>query len=150
RIGSGVAERLKPFGVRAIYHDLITLPPARAKELGVEKVPLDRLLTESDIVTLHVPLTPATRAMIGAAELARMKPTAFLVNTARGGIAEEAALVAALQSGRIAGAALDVFEDEPPAQGHPLFALPNVVLTPHVAVGTRDAFLKKMRQVFDN
>lgn len=150
RIGTGVAERLKSFGVRVIYHDIVELPEARRAALDVTRVGLAELLAASDIVTLHVPLTPLTRDMIGAAQLAAMKKTAFLVNTARGGIANEAALVAALQSGRIAGAALDVFDPEPPPKDHPLFALPNVVLTPHVAVGTRDAFGKKMQQVFDN
>jgi len=150
RIGTGLAGRLRAFGVRAIYHDLITLSDERHRELAVTKMPLDRLLAEADIVTLHVPLTSQTRHLIDAAALRRMKPTAFLINTARGGVVDEKALVEALTTGRIMGAALDVFEREPPGTGHPLFALPNVVLTPHVAAGTRDAFETKMRSVFEN
>ncbi|MCC7046029.1 MAG: 2-hydroxyacid dehydrogenase [Alphaproteobacteria bacterium] len=150
RIGTGLAERLKPFGVRAIYHEIIDIPQARRQELGITQVPLDRLLAESDIVTVHVPLTASTRRMIDAEALARMKPTAFLINAARGGIVDEQALVAALRDGRIAGAALDVFEQEPSGPDHPLYAFPNVVLTPHVAAGTRDAFGKKMAFAFQN
>lgn len=150
RIGSALALLLKPFGVRVLYHDLITLPDARARELGVTGVPLDRLLAESDVVSVHVPLTPLTRDLIDARALARMKPSALLVNTARGGIVNEAALHAALTNGRLNAAALDVFEHEPPAAGHPLFALPNVFVTPHVSAGTRDAFVTKLDFVFRN
>lgn len=150
RIGTGLAARLKPFGVRVLYHDIVEIPQDRRRELAITPVPLDRLLADSDIVTLHVPLTPQTRHMIDTRALARMKRTAFLVNTARGGIVDEQALVAALGEGRIAGAALDVFEREPSGPGHPLYAFPNVVLTPHVAAGTRDAFATKMDFVFRN
>lgn len=150
RIGSAVAALLKPFDVKICYHDLITLPEAQAKALGVTKAPLDHLLGESDIVTIHVPLTPLTRDLIDAKALARMKRTALLVNTARGGIVNEPALVAALKSGRLNGAALDVFEHEPPTKDHPIFALPNVIVTPHVSAGTRDAFVTKLDFVFRN
>lgn len=150
RIGTAVAELLRPFGVKIYYHDLITLSEARAKELGVAKAPLEHLLAQSDIVTIHVPLTPLTRDLIDAKALARMKPTALLVNTARGGIVNEDALVAALKAGRINGAALDVFDHEPPAKDHPIFAFPNVIVTPHVSAGTRDAFVTKLDFVFRN
>jgi phosphoglycerate dehydrogenase-like enzyme len=97
-----------------------------------------------------VPLTTQTRHMIDAAALAKMKPAAFLINVARGGIVDETALLDALRHERLMGAGLDVFEQEPPAAGNPLYSLPNVVLTPHVAAGTRDAFQTKMRFIFEN
>lgn len=150
RIGTGLAARLKPFGVKAIYHEIIDIPQARRQELGITQVPFERLLAESDIVTIHVPLTAATRHMLDARALGRMKKTAFLINTARGGLVDEQALVAALKERRIAGAALDVFEQEPSGPDHPLYAFPNVVLTPHVAAGTRDAFATKMGFIFQN
>lgn len=150
RIGIGLAARLRTFGVKVIYHDLITLPDQQHAALAATKVSLACLLAESDIVTLHVPLTTQTRHMIDAVALAQMKPTAFLINAARGGIVDEVALLNALRHGRLMGAGLDVYEQEPPAASNPLFALPSVVLTPHVAAGTRDAFQTKMRFVFEN
>jgi D-3-phosphoglycerate dehydrogenase len=105
----------------------------RELELQTKFVPLDRLLSESDIVTLHVPLTPATKHMIGCRELSIMKPTAVLINTSRGAVVDESALIDALCNKRIAGAALDVFEKEPLSADHPLLKVPNLVLTPHIA-----------------
>jgi phosphoglycerate dehydrogenase-like enzyme len=105
----------------------------RAKALGLKFVDLNTLLSESDIVTLHIPLTPETEHMIGARELARMRPTAILINTARGKIVDESALVKTLREGRIAGAGLDVFEKEPLPMDSPLLDLDNVLLTPHIA-----------------
>ncbi len=107
--------------------------PEKEKALGVKFGNLDTLLRESDIVTLHVPLTPETEHMIGERELAKMKPTAILINTARGKIVDEAALIDALRSRRIAGAGLDVFEEEPLPMNSPLLELDNVLLTPHIA-----------------
>jgi D-3-phosphoglycerate dehydrogenase len=107
--------------------------PERAKALGIKFVDLDTLLSESDIVTLHVPLTPQTEHMIGAQELAKMKPTAILINTARGKVVDEAALIEALKEKKIAGAGLDVFEKEPLSMDSPLLEMHNVVLTPHIA-----------------
>jgi phosphoglycerate dehydrogenase-like enzyme len=145
RIAQAVAERLRAFGTRGIFCD-----PNVSACGGLEKRTLDELLSEADIVTLHVPLSHDTRHMLGAAQLACMKRGTYIVNTARGGLIDEQALVAALQSGHLAGAALDVFESEPVAAGHPLATLRNVVLTPHIAAGTRDALRAKMRALFAN
>ena len=145
RIAQAVVERLRGFGTRGVFHD-----PALERFGGVEKVSLDALLERSDIVSLHLPLTAQTRHLIGAASLARMKRGAYLVNTARGGLVDEKALVSALESGHLAGAALDVFETEPVGAGHPLARFRNVVLTPHISAGTRDALSTKMKALFAN
>ncbi|MDF3059951.1 MAG: hypothetical protein K0S06_60 [Microvirga sp.] len=150
RIGRAVAERLKPFGVKLIYFDPAGVPPEVERALSIERRSFEALLAEADILTLHLPLTAPTRRVIDAAALARMKPGAYLVNTSRGGLVDEPALVSALKEGRLAGAALDVFDPEPPEIHNPLYAMSNVVLTPHVSAGTRDAFMEKMRFVFDN
>ena len=110
-----------------------------AAEHRVRLVELPDLLTRSDFVTLHVPLTNATRGLLGSAQLATMKPTAVLVNTARGGLVDEAALADALTAGRLAGAAVDVFADEPLPPDSPLRMAPNTVLTPHLGASTREA-----------
>jgi phosphoglycerate dehydrogenase-like enzyme len=145
RIAQAVAERLAPFCTRGVFFD-----PEVAAHAGLSRVELPQLLAESDVVTLHLPLTPQTRHLMSRENLARMKPGAYLVNTARGGLVDEAALLEALKAGRLAGAALDVFEEEPVRAGHPLAALPNVVLTPHISAGTRDALATKMKAIFDN
>jgi phosphoglycerate dehydrogenase-like enzyme len=150
RIGRAVAERLRPFEVTVIYFDPIALPPDVEATIGVSRRTFDALLAEADIVSLHLPLTPETRRIVDAGTLARMKPGAYLVNTARGGLVDETALAAALCEGRLAGAALDVFDPEPPLAAHPLYAMPNVVLTPHISAGTRDAFIEKLGFVFGN
>ena len=135
RIGKAVARRARGFSMRVLYHDIIRLTPLLEQDLGVQFVDRATLLQEADFVSLHVPLTPETHHLIGARELAMLKPTAFLINAARGKCVDEAALVEALESKRLAGAGLDVFEDEPHV--HPaLFSLPNVVLTPHVGSAT--------------
>ena len=151
RIGQAVAARLRAFGCRAIYHDA-ALPqdPARDEALAARSVGFDELLRRSDVLSLHVPLTAATRGLIGREALAAMKPDAILVNTARGGIVDEDALAVALAGGRLAAAGLDVFAREPPDPAHPLFALRNVVVTPHIAAGTRDALTTKMHAAFAN
>jgi phosphoglycerate dehydrogenase-like enzyme len=145
RIARAVARRLAGFDVRGLFFD-----PQVDAHPGIERAPLERVLEQSDVVTLHVPLTPQTRHMIGREQIARMKRGAYLVNTARGGLIDEAALVEALRSGHLAGAALDVFEQEPMPAAHPLYELRNVVLTPHISAGTRDALATKMSALFAN
>jgi phosphoglycerate dehydrogenase-like enzyme len=138
RIGArlaGICSRA--FDMRVLAYDPY-ITPERATELGVEMRDLPDLLAEADFVSVHTPLTPSTRGLIGAPELAGMKRTAYLVNCARGGIVDEAALAEALEASWIAGAGLDVFEKEPPDLGHPLYQLPNLVVTPHVAGGSQD------------
>jgi glyoxylate reductase len=135
RIGREVARRARGFRMRLLYHNRQRHPDAEA-ELGASYVDLPTLLAEADFVSLHVPASPETRHLIGAAELARMKPTAYLINAARGSVVDEAALVAALRGGQIAGAGLDVFDPEPIAADHPLLALDNCVLMPHVGAAT--------------
>jgi phosphoglycerate dehydrogenase-like enzyme len=126
-IGRIVAERLRGFDVRVVVAD-----PVDPRDAAVEPMSLDALLAASDVVSLHVPLLPTTRSLIGARELALMPPGAILVNTARGPVVDEEALVDALESGRLRAAALDVFADEPPLASR-LLGLPNVVLSPHIA-----------------
>ena len=136
-IGSIVADRARGLRMKVIAYDPF-LSPERALDLGVEKVDLDALYRRSDFITLHVPATEATRNMIDAAAMAKMKPGVRLVNCARGGLIVEADLMAALESGQVAGAALDVFAEEP-ARDNPLFNLPNVVCTPHLGASTTEA-----------
>ena len=127
-----VAQRAAPFGFRIVTHDPY-IPPDAAQGTGVSLVSLEELLSTSDIVSLHVFLSPETRKMINAERLALMKPDAYLVNTSRGPVVDEEALVAALRAGKLAGAALDVFEKEPLAADSPLIGMDNVVLAPHLA-----------------
>lgn len=131
RLGTMVAGYGKAFGCDVIAWSR-NLTEARAAEAGAKRVEKDELFQRADIVTIHVPLNEASRGLIGAAELARMKPSAYLVNTSRGPIVEEAALLAALKGRRIAGAAVDVYDREPVPKDHPFFELDNVVLTPHL------------------
>ena len=131
RIGRAVARRARGFSMRTLYWGPRRIPEVDERELDLVYVSLDRLLAESDFVSVHAPLTPETVHLIGARELALMKPGAFLVNTARGPIVDEQALVEALAKARIAGAALDVFEREPQVEAR-LLAMSNVVLTPHL------------------
>ena len=135
RIGGAVARRARAFDMRVLYTDAVALPADVERELGATRVELDELLAEADFVSLHVPLAPDTRHLVGAEQLARMKPTAVLVNTSRGPVVDEAALAAALRDGAIFAAGLDVYEREP--EVHPdLLALDNVVLAPHLARGS--------------
>ena len=137
RIGALIAERLKGFGVELIAYDPY-VTAARAQQLGVQLVQLDELIERSDFLTIHMPRTPETVGMIGAEQLKAMKKTAYVVNVARGGLVDEEALMAALESGEIAGAALDVFVSEPPADTR-LVGLPNVNVTPHLGASTDEA-----------
>ena len=150
RIGKQVAQRLIGFETETLYTDLLEIDPAIEKSLRVTRVSFEALLERSDFVTLHVPLTDQTRHMIDAGALARMPPGAVLVNCARGPVVSEAALVAALHSGRLGGAGLDVFEVEPPPSPNPFAGFANVVLTPHHAPGTRDTMIIKFSEIFAN
>jgi glyoxylate reductase len=134
-IGQATARRAKAFGMEIVYQSRSEIDPGIAAELGARRVELDELLAISDIVSLHCPYGPATHHLIGAEQLAAMKDTAYLINTARGPIVDEAALASALREGQIAGAGLDVFENEPSV--HPgLLELENVVLVPHLGSAT--------------
>jgi D-3-phosphoglycerate dehydrogenase / 2-oxoglutarate reductase len=136
-IGTAVARRAAGLGMRVLGHDL----PTVRSQAPIERVPLEKLLEEADLVSLHAALTPDTHHLVGAAALARMRPTAHLVNTARGGLVEETALLAALDAGALAGAALDVLEHEPPDElGWRLARHPRVVATPHAAWYSEEAF----------
>lgn len=151
RIGQAAAERFRGFRTRGLYSDPnVRLPADREAALGLEPASLGRILREADIVTLHLPLTSETRNLIGRDELALMKPNSILINTARGGIVNEVALVEALKAGRPSAAGIDVFELEPLPADHPLTELPNTVLTPHIAAGTWDSFEAKMSSVLSN
>lgn len=138
RVGALVAQRAAAFGMRVIAFDPY-VPRERAKEMGVELMPtLEALLVQADFVTIHLPRTPDTEGLIGEHELSMVKEGARLVNTARGGIVDEAALLKALEDGRLAGASLDVFANEPTTRS-PLFELDNVVVTPHLGASTAEA-----------
>jgi phosphoglycerate dehydrogenase-like enzyme len=132
RIGRAVALRAAAFGARVVAFDTV-LDAEFDERHGIERLPLDRLLMSSDAVSLHLPLTEATRGMVNRDFLAKMKSGAFLINTSRGGLVVENDLREALQSGHLAGAGLDVLNHEPPEPGNPLVALPNVVVSPHIA-----------------
>ena len=137
RIGQAVAERARPFRMRLQYHSRTRLPAEREAELGVTWVDWDTLLTTSDILSLHAPATPQTRHVLDAAALRRMRPGSYLINTARGPLVHEAALVEALREGHLAGAGLDVYEFEPQVDPG-LLELPGVVLLPHIGSATPD------------
>lgn len=137
RIGQAVARRAAPFGMRVIYHSRKRLSAEDDAALGAEWVDFDELVARSDVLSLHAPLTPETRHVISADVLRRMRPGSFLVNTARGALVDEAALVDALRDGPLAGAGLDVYEREPSVTPG-LLDLPNVVLLPHVGSATRE------------
>ncbi len=149
RIGRAVARRARGFEMRLLYWGPRRIAESEEGELGFTYVPLDQLLAESDFVSIHTPLKPETRHQIGGRELGLMKPTAFLVNTARGPIIDESALVHVLAQGRIAGAGLDVFEHEPKVDPA-LLAMPNVVLTPHLGSAVGELRESMAHVVVDN
>ncbi len=141
RIGTLVAQRAAAFGMRLLGYDPY-VARARAAQLGIEMVDsVDEVCRQADFLTVHLPKSAETKSIIGAGQFAIMKPTARVINVARGGIVDEAALVEAVSSGQIAGAAVDVYEKEPPGE-HPLFALPQVVVTPHLGASTEEAQLR--------
>jgi phosphoglycerate dehydrogenase-like enzyme len=149
-IGKKVARIAHAFGMPVQYYDIARLTEDQEDNLGVRFRLFDEILRTSDIVSLHVPLLPTTRHMIGARELGLMKRTAYLINTCRGPVVNEAELIAALNANTIAGAGLDVFDQEPPPADNPLFKMDNVVLTPHLAGPTYENRAKRFRNAFDN
>ncbi|MCY3543831.1 MAG: 2-hydroxyacid dehydrogenase [Chloroflexi bacterium] len=149
-IGRQVARRVQGFDAQVQYYDPYPLDEERERELDVRRVSLDELFRTSDIVTCHAPLTPQTRHIVNRERLAMMKPTAVLINTARGPVVDEAALTEALQNGVIAGAGLDVFEQEPVDPDNPLLRMDNVVVTPHMAGTTWNTWFRRAQFGYEN
>ena len=149
-IGRQVARRVQGFDARVQYYDAYPLPEERERELNVNRVSLDELFATSDIITCNTPLTPQTRKIVSAQRVALMKPTAILVNTSRGSVVDEAALIMALRDGRIAGAGLDVFEQEPVDSDNPLLRMNNVVVTAHSAGNTWDTWFRRAEFAYRN
>jgi len=149
RIGRAVAKRARGFDMRVLYQDAVAADPATERALGATRVDLPTLLQEADFVSIHTPLSPETRHLINRDTLGTMKKTAYLINAARGPIVDEDALVQALRDGTIAGAGLDVFEEEP--RVHPgLLGLPSVVLAPHIASGSYETRIKMANLAVEN
>ena len=150
-IAQQVAKRLRAFDTKLQYFDRYRpLTPAQQEALGVKEVSLEALLRTSDVVTIHVPLTPETRGIVGKAQLEMMKPASIIVNTSRGGIIDEVALADALRSGTIAAAGLDVLEHEPPDPADPILKLDNAIITPHNAGPTLESIPKRAANGFAN
>ncbi|HEX8959561.1 MAG TPA: 2-hydroxyacid dehydrogenase, partial [Solirubrobacterales bacterium] len=149
-IGRQVARRLRGFDVDLSYYDVRRLTPDAELAIGATYLPLDDLLSTVDVLSLHLPLLPETRGIIGARELALLRPDAVIVNTARGELVDEEALVSSLIAGRLGGAGLDVLAQEPPPRDHPLFALSQVVLTPHAAGPTWESWPRRFANGFAN
>ena len=149
-IGQRVARLLNHFGAKLLFFDAFPPPVDVQQSLGIEQVGLDELLQRADIVTLHVPLLSSTRNLIGARELAMMKPTATLINTCRGPVVDEAALTDALRRRKIRCAGLDVLDKEPPDPGNPILQLDNVIFTPHSAGVTHDTWARRGQFIFQN
>lgn len=150
RIGQAVAQRAHAFDAQIIYHDPHLKQRPAAATWDAKEVPFADLLRQSDIISLHVPTTDETRRFMGTREFKQMKRSAILINTSRGAIVDEPALIQALEAKTIAGAGLDVYEQEPIKPDNPLIRMDNVVLTPHISAGTVDALREKMRSVFAN
>jgi len=146
-LGRGVAELGRALGMQVRIAERRGVAKAREG-----RAPFDQVLAAADVLTLHCPLSDETRNLIGAAELARMKPGALLINAARGGVVDEAALVEALRSGQLGGAGIDVLTDEPPRDGNPLLApdIPNLIVTPHIAWASRESRQRLVNQVAEN
>jgi phosphoglycerate dehydrogenase-like enzyme len=150
RIGKEVAKRAKSFGPHMVYYDVNRLTLREEEELGVTYRPLDELVAESDVITIHVPLTPQTENMISADRITRMKPNTVIINVSRGAIVDEAALAHALEEGRIQGAGLDVFATEPVSPENPMLDVTNVILTPHIAGATNESRVRIIDLTIDN
>jgi phosphoglycerate dehydrogenase-like enzyme len=149
-IGKKTARLAQAFGVIVTYYDIARITEAEEDALNVRFRLLPEILSKSDIISLHVPLNDTTHHLLGAAEIARMKPTALIINTSRGPVIDEKAMHAALAAGKIGGAGLDVFDEEPPPADNPLFTLDNVVLTAHLAGPTWESNEARLRNGFDN
>ena len=149
-IGRKVAGRVQGFEARVQYFDIYPLSEEEESALDLTRVSLDELFRTSDILTCHTPLTPQTRHIVSRERLALMKPTAVLINTSRGPVVDESALIEALQEGKIAGAGLDVFEQEPVAPNNPLLKMDNVVVTPHSAGTTWDTWFRRASFAYEN
>ena len=145
RIGSALARKAKAFGMRILAYDAY-LPLEAFQKLGIESVDFNKLLLESDFISLHTPLTKETRHLFGVEQFRRMKPTAYIINTARGGLIDEKALLTALSEGYIAGAGLDVMDPEPPKPDNPLLKLENVIITAHCAYYSESSNLELRRR----
>ena len=141
KIAKALASKVQPLGMKVLVYDPY-LEPELISRHGAEAISLDRLLAEADAISIHVPLSPETRNLIGERELALMKATAFLINTSRGGIVDERALAVALKEKQLGGAALDVLDVEPPPSDHPLRQAPNIILTPHLAFYSRESVIE--------
>lgn len=150
RIGKHLAKRLTGFDTHTIYYDIEEIPQDVQKDLKAEPVPFDDLLRDSDIVSMHVPLTRRTRGMMSDREFGMMKNTAYLINACRGPVVDEKALYRALQDGQIAAAGLDVLEAEPTPEENPLFDLDNVVITPHMAGQSQETNLRAASFAYGN
>jgi D-3-phosphoglycerate dehydrogenase / 2-oxoglutarate reductase len=149
RLGRRLGEKARALGLDVLAYDPL-VPAAQIRDTGAEPVALDALLTRSEWVSLHVPLTPETRHVIGAAELARMRPGAVLLNTARGGLVDQDALVQSLRERHLGGAGLDVLEREPPPVDDPLLALDNVIVTSHAAFYSEEALAEQRLRAVEN
>ena len=141
KIAKTLTSKVQSLGMKVLVYDPY-LKPELISQHGAEAVTLEQLLAEADVVSVHVPLSPATHNLIGKRELSRMKPTAFLINTSRGGIVDEQALALALKEGKLGGAALDVLGTEPPPPDHPLRQAPNMIPTPHLAFYSRESVIE--------
>ncbi|MEM4700513.1 MAG: glyoxylate reductase [Candidatus Bathyarchaeia archaeon] len=150
RIGTAVARRAKGFNMKIIYYDVIPMPPEVEKELGARRVDLDTLFREADFLSIHVPLTKETYHIVNEEKLRLMKKTAYIINTSRGPVVDEKALYKALKEGWIAGAALDVFEQEPTPMDNPLLKLDNIVVAPHIASASYETRSKMAEMVAEN
>jgi len=149
RIGQAVARRAAGFNMRVVFHDPESIPDRIIKELGVTRLPFDELLRVSDFISLHVPLFPETHRLLNDHTFALMKPTCIVINTSRGPVVDEKALVSAVRDGKIAGAGLDVFEREPEIEPE-LFAMENVILAPHIASASHETRLRMCMMAADN
>jgi phosphoglycerate dehydrogenase-like enzyme len=150
RIGEAVARRAVSFEAVVNYFDIKRRSQVEERQLGVAFKPFEELLEESDIVSLHLPITPNTYHIMDSHAFGLMRTGSILINTARGELIDTQAMLKALQNGQLGGAGLDVFEIEPPNPDDPLLKMPNVLLTPHIAAGTRDALIAKMDAAFAN